>query len=292
MYQRNRGYKLIVGDYKTEQGVLIEDLHVTFEISKSSDNRRGGNSASIEIYNLSDATLAKFETEFLACEFHVGYEGTGINLLVAGEVVQVSTRKSGNDRVTQLLIGEGYVALNHQTLNSTIAPGKKVFDVIEEIRRKMPGISRGVFTGMNGEQLCTYGYPLTGVPKKALEEICETYRMEYSIDRNVLSVTDEGGLKDKLKSTAFVLNQYTGLIEIPFYATERVKQKGDKTKRVGVQFKALLNTEIVPGSIVKLESKTISGYYKVTTARYYGGYRDNDWYVECFCSLPLDEELE
>jgi len=292
MYQRDRGYRLIVGDYKTEQGVLIENLHVTFEVSKSSDNKRGGNSASIEIYNLSDTTLAKFETEFLACEFHVGYKDVGINRLVVGEVVQVSTRKSGNDRVTQLLLGEGYIALNHQTLKATIPPGKRVFDVVEEIRKRMPGIDRGVFAGMNGEQLCTYGYPLSGTPKKALEELCEAYRLEYSIDRNTLSITDEGGLRDKLRTTAFVLNKDTGLIEIPYYAQERVKAKGDKTKRTGVQFKALLNTEIVPGSIVKLESKTVSGYYKVTTARYYGGYRDNDWYVECFCSMPLDEELE
>jgi hypothetical protein len=290
MLQRDRGYKLIVGDYKTGQGILIENLNVTFEVSKNADNKKNGNSASIEVYNLSTDTLRKLQTEFIACEFYCGYKELGINRLVYGEVVQVSTRRQGEDKVTQLLLGEGYVALNHQTLKSTVPPGKTVADVIEEVRKSMPGVVRGIYAGTNINNPVVYGYPLTGTPKQMLEELSETYGLEYRVDQNTLSVADDGGLTTK--NIAVVLNKNTGLIELPYFVSPPVtKRKGDSTRKTGVQFKALLNTDIVPGAIIKIESSTINGIYKVTSTRHYGSYRDNDWYVEGFCELPTDKEL-
>lgn len=291
MFQRDRGYKLIVGDYKTEQGVLIENLNVTFEVSKNADNKKNGNSASIEVYNLSTETLKKLETDFLACEFWCGYNEIGINRLVNGEVVQVSTRRQGDDKVTQLLLGEGYVALNHQTLKSTVPPGKTVADVIEEIRKSMPGVVRGIYAGTNINNPVIYGYPLTGTPKQMLEELSEAYGLEYRVDQKTLSVTDSGGLTSK--NVAVVLNKSTGLIDLPFYVSPRVtKKKGDNTRKTGVQFKALLNTDIIPGNIVKIESSTINGIFKVTSTRHYGSYRDQDWYVEAYCELPNDKDYK
>ena len=55
--QRAREYQLIVGDWKNGDGLLIENLQVTFDISKSSNNKDRTNSAAIEIYNLSDESL-------------------------------------------------------------------------------------------------------------------------------------------------------------------------------------------------------------------------------------------
>lgn len=293
MYQRDRGYRLILGDYNTEQGVLIENLHVTFDVSKNSDNKKSGNSATIEVYNLSDATLKKLETDFLACEFYCGYKELGLNRLFSGNIVEFTTRNSGADRVTQFILGEGYVALNQQRLSSTIPPDKKVEDVIEEIRKNMPGVVRGVYSGVNCKSPVTFGYPLTGTPRQALNEICKAYSMEYSIDRGVLNISDNAGLTDKSKVTAFVLNKSTGLIDIPYYTSDKSsKESDDPSRRACLQFKALLTTEIVPGRLVKIESKTIDGYFKVTSTRHYGGYRDNDWYVEGYCLLPNAEDLE
>lgn len=290
--QRDRGYKLIVGDYKTGQGVLIENLHITFEISKSSDNKKRANSASIEIYNLSDDTLKKFETEFLKCEFYCGYKEIGVKRLFVGEVTQVTTRKNGTDKVTQLLMGEGYVALNHTTLSETVPDGKTVSEAFESIRKSMPGVVRGIYAGTNINNQIPFGYPLTGTAKQMLQELSETYRVEYSLEQNTLSLRDENGISDKNKNTAFVLSESTGLIDIPYFTSpSATKTKGDTTRKEGVQFKALLNTEIVPGKLVYIKSKTITGYFKVTSSRHFGGFRDNDWYVECFCEVLKDKDF-
>ena len=306
MAQKDRVFSLKIGDYQTGNGLLIENprkdsdgnvfqnpWQITFDISKSADNKRNnGNSATIEIYNLSDSQIQLLESDYLEVEFSVGYLDSGAHTVVVGNVTETSTVKSGNDYVTQLRIGEGYTALNHEQLAKMVSPGKTVGDVLEEIRTQMPGVARGAYTGTNLNNPIVFGWRLKGSPREMLMKLCEAQNMEYSINGGVLNVSDENGLLTKDTQLAPVLNAATGLIDLPFHTSETGrKPKKDKKRRRGVQFKALLNTDIVPGKIVKLESKWITGFYRVNTARFSGDFRGNEWYVECFCSEIQAEDL-
>lgn len=292
MFQRNRQYKLVIGDSRTGEGVAIETLHITFDVSKTADNKKTGNSAAIEVYNLSDETLKKFTKDFIVCELFCGYREIGMQRIAYGEVTTFTTRQSGADRVTQLILGEGYVALTQQVLSTTVPSGKTVADVIEAIRLQMPGVVRGIYAGTNINNPVVFGYPLSGSPRAMLQEVSKTYALQYTLNDSTLSVTDEGGLTENSREAAFVLNKDTGLIELPFVtAPDGTKPKGDEARRQGVQFKALLNPSLIPNRIVKIESKTVNGFFKVTSTRHYGGYRDSDWYVEGYCELPPNSLL-
>lgn len=293
MFQRQRIYEIVLGDTKTRDAVIINDLQVAFDISKNSDNKKTSNAATVEIYNLSDETLRKLDTDYLECSISCGYLETGLINLFKGQVVQTTTVRKGTDKITQLQMGEGYVELTQQFLKGMVPAGGTAGDVIEKIRAEgMPGVAKGAFTGININNQVLYGYPLTGTPKQMLDEICKANRIEYCLDRGVLTVRDETGISDKNLQTAFVLNENSGLIDIPYQTSADGSQlKKDKTKRPGVQFRALLNGRIIPGSAVKLESKLITGWYKVVSARYYGDYRGNDWYVDCFCTNLLTGDV-
>src|SRR5437870_1527118 len=306
MAQKDRIFSLTIGDYKTGNGLLLENpkpdgsggfidnpWEIKFDVSKSADNKRNnGNSAVIEIYNLSDSQIKLIESDYLEVTFSVGYKSTGAHVLVLGNVTETSTVKSGNDYVTQLKIGEGYTALNHENLAKMVSPGKTVADVLEEIRQQMPGVARGAYTGTNLNNPIIFGWRLKGSPREMLMKLCEAQNLEYNINAGVLNVSGENGLLSKDTQLAPVLNANTGLIDLPFYTSETGrKPKKDKKRRRGVQFKALLNTDIVPGKIVKLESKWISGYFRVNTARFSGDFRGNEWYVDCFCSEVVAEDL-
>lgn len=291
-FQRNRIYELVLGDSKTGDAVLISELQVRFDVEKSSDNKRKSNNATLEIFNMKDETLKKLETEFLRAELRVGYLDTGLTTILIGNVTQTKTVQNGADRVTQLQLGEGFVELNEQTVKGLAPPGTKVKDFLNDLLKKMPGVSKGAITGVNVNSEILYGYPYSGTPKQVLDELAEAYRLEYRLDRGVLSITDEAGLADPDKNKAFVLNENTGLVEIPFYTSGKQSLlKEDPKRRPGLQFKALLNPRIVPGSIVRVESKLITGWYKVKTAKYSGGYDDNEWFVECFCDIILEEDF-
>jgi hypothetical protein len=303
--QKDRVFSLTIGDYKTGNGLLIENprrdgnnlidnpWQITFDVSKSADNKRNnGNSAVIEIYNLSDSQIKMLESDYLEVNFQVGYKDSGAHTLVVGNVTETSTVKSGNDYVTQLRVGEGYTDLNHQRLAKMVSPGKTVADVLEEIRAQMPGVARGAYTGTNLNNPIIFGWRLKGTPRDMLMKLCEAQNLEYNINAGVLNVSSENGLLSKDTQLAPVLNAATGLIDLPFYTSDTGrKPKKDKQRRRGVQFKALLNTDIVPGKIVKLESKWISGFFRVNSARFSGDFRGNDWYVECFCSEIQAEDL-
>ena len=287
MRQRERIYTLVVGDYSTGNGLLIDSLQMTFDVSKTSDNKNnGGNSASIEIYNLNATQRALLEDkQYIEATLSVGYRDIGTRVLVTGNVTEAVTRKAGDDYITQLTMGEGYTDLNHTKLKSVVSPGSTVADVIEAIRKEMPSVSRGAITGTNLNNPVVSGWRLSGTPREALKRICEANKLEYSITGNVLNTTDVNGSFTKDVVNCPVLNEATGLLETPFHRLQDAQlSKKDKQRRRGIQFKALLNPLIVPGAIVKLASETITGYYRVNAARFAGDFRGNDWTVECTAS--------
>lgn len=282
MLQRNRAYELIIGNYQTGDGLLINNLQVTFDISKSSSNKDKTNSASIEIYNLSDESLKLIDNDYPAASFSAGYVDTGgVKRLFSGQVNSVTTRKSGTDRVTQITMGNGYVELNHDVMSSLVAPGRTVKDVAEEIRKALPNASRGVYNGTNLNNQIIYGYPLMGTPKEMLDELSEKYQIDWQLEDDVLYVHDSDRANNENFEEAYVVSKYTGLIENAYRVTgDRRRSKKDEIKKQSTQWKMLLNADIQAGDIVKLEDTLLTGWYRVDDLRHTGSFRGNEWFTE------------
>lgn len=293
METKGRIYELIIGDYSSGEGILINNLEIRFDVSKSADNTKKANSGVVEVVNLSPASLKMLESDFLEVRFSIGYVETGLHQLLTGNVVEKSTVKSGTDIVTQFILGEGYTALNHEKIKTTVAPGKTYADVVEVCRASMPGVARGAYVGTNLNNIVVHGYPMNGTPKSELDRLCKSLRLEWRVDNGTLSVSEQNGLTSKDTSLAPLISpEVRNLIDIPFHTSgEGIKMPKDKTRKMGVQFRALCDANIVPGSLVRLESKYITGFYRVNDARYYGDFRGQDWYVDCFCSSTDEVEL-
>lgn len=291
--QRDRVYVLEIGDYRTGNGLKITEAQISFDISKTSDNKRSnGNSATIEIYNLSEDHIRLLESEYIKCTLSVGYASQGARVVVDGNVTEITTVKSGTDFITQVKMGEGYTDLNHQDLRELVSPGKTVQDVIEQIRSQMPGVGRGSYTGTNLNNPIVHGWRLNGTPREALRKLCEAHNIEYNVSGGVLNITDDNGLATKNTVLAPLVNKDTGMVDVPFYVSEKGKKgPNDKRRRRGIQFKALLNTEYIPGQLIKVESQFITGFYRITASRFSGDYRGNEWYVECRCAEVQAEDL-
>lgn len=280
-YQINREYKLIIGDAVAGEGLEITDLQITFDISKTSSNTDKTNSAAIEIYNLSDEHLKVLDVDYPAAVFEAGYRDIGIKRLFAGQVVDVTTRKSGTERITQIRMGDSYTALNHQILSSLTAPGRTVEDVAEDIRKAIPNVSRGVYNGTNLSNPIIYGYPLQGTPRQMLDELSRKYALEWQIDDGVLYVHDTDRANTENFEQAYVISRFTGLIENAYRTSGDIRRsKKDKAKKQSVQWKQLLNPDLVPGSIVKLEDTLITGWFKISDLRHTGDFRGSSWFTE------------
>ena len=282
IYQKNRSYSLVFGDINTGDGWEVNSsLNLSFDVNKSSDNKAKTNNAVIEVTNLSKERQKLLEQPYIACVLSAGYEDTEVKRLFAGQVTNTTTRKSGTDSITQIQLGDSYTELNHNTLNKLVAPGRSYQDVIGELAKEIPGVSRTVFNGVNINSQVIDGYPLSGTAREMLDEIGNAVDVEWQIDDGVLYIADAGGTHTEDLNTVFVIAQDTGMIERPYAVSGDLRRTAkDKAKKGGVQVKILLNPSIVCGSIIKLEDDQFDGYYKVASLRTYGEYRGSNWYTE------------
>ncbi|UZS00936.1 puncturing protein [Pseudomonas phage vB_PsaM_M1] len=282
IYQKNRAYSLVFGDINTGDGWEVSSsLNVSFDVNKSSDNKAKTNNCVVEVYNLSKERQKLLEQPYIACVLSAGYEDTEVKRLFAGQVTSATTRKSGTDSITQIQLGDSYTELNHNTLSKLVAPGRSYQDVIGELAKEIPGVSRTVFNGVNINSQVVDGYPLSGTAREMLDEIGNAVDVEWQIDDGVLYIADAGGTHTEDLNTVFVISQDTGMIERPYAVSGDLRRTArDKAKKGGVQVKVLLNPSIVCGSIVKLEDDQFDGFYKVASLRTYGEYRGSNWYTE------------
>lgn len=285
LVQKDRIYELRVGDTTSGQGLLItNNLQVSFDVSKASSNKDRTNSATIEIVNLSEESLKLIDVDYPAATLSVGYRAVGLKQIISGQVTDVTTRKSGTERITQLTIGSAYTKLNHELISKTIPPGS-ARDAFEELAKQI-GVSRTVFNSVNLNSPIIHGYPLSGTKREMLDELSEKYSVDWQIDDDTLYIHDSDRANTEKFELAYVVSKYTGLIENAYRVSGDVRRsKKDKVKKDGIQFKMLLNPDIVAGSIIKLEDTLISGWMRVDSLRHTGSWRDVPWFTEVQCSM-------
>jgi len=284
----DRKYLLQVGDYETGDGLSIEDLQITFKVRKSVDNKKKIDKCSISVYNLSDKSLSFLETEYTVAILSCGYADNVVRLFY-GEITDVETQKNGTDRITKIDISPSFTELTHTIISELVPEGGTIQDAVEAIR-KTTKLSKGVYKGDNLKTKVVYGYPLIGTPRQMLNQISEVYGLQWKIDGQALFINDSDSIEVANKELAPVISITTGLIDRPYYYTgSGKKSKKDKTKKTGVKFTALLNPNVLPGSLVRVDFKGDSDYYRVEEVEFTGDYRGNNWYMICTCSIRLEE---
>ena len=295
--QKDRIFELIVGT--EDDAVIIRDLQVKFKITKSSNNKDKKNDAYVEIYNLSPERRKALEQDYVQVALSVGYVDTGLKPLFSGQVVNSSTTKidkfltkrSNTDLVTKLSIDELYTQMNGRAIKGLVPAGKTVKDVVLYAVKDMPEVTTYNIGGEGVKRTLVDGYPISGTPRKILDDLSRAYDIEWQIDGGVLTVSDQEGAYTDNTNDVYVIGQMSGLIERPEFNsgdTKKVKKKDGKNakgKKVkdALKMKILLNPDITAGSVIKLEFEELTGFYKVNEIVHEGDYRGNEWTSTITC---------
>lgn len=305
--QKDRIYSLIVGN--DDGAVEIKDLQIRFDVKKTRNNAETKNSAKVEIFNLSPERRKALEEDYVRVSLKVGYYGSDLVELFAGQVVNISsskkdiqrfnTKRQNTDLITVLDVDELFTSLNNTIVSNIVPAGKTVRDVILSIIKDIPEITRQEMNGKGIERNLPDGYPLSGTPRQNLDKLSKEYDIVWQIDNGVLYVSDyEGSFSDN-KDNVPKVGQLSGLIERPeFYSpdSKRLRKKdkdGDggkkgKVKKNTLKLKILLNPSLVAGSVFYLDFEDLSGYYIVDEVRHQGDYRGNTWYSSIQCTEKLE----
>ena len=262
-------------------------LRVGFSIEK--DTTKESNKAKLEIYNLSDATRKSIETADNEVEIYAGYERAGGAILAfKGTVTYGFTRDVGTDCITTLDLADGTVALRDSYCSLSYAPGTGARTIIQRCANEM-GVP--VVYGDDVGELESYnnGYSFIGQAKDALTEICNALDLSWSIQNNILNIILAGGTST---NRGLVFSPQSGLVGVP----ERIVQaeyksnksnpkktakkkakKEEPRKKAGWRIETLLVPSVNPADLVKVESKWVSGWFRVEKVAHRGDYNGNNW---------------
>ena len=256
-----------------------EGLKVAFEITK--DLTQETNKTVLKIWNLTNDTRAKIEKADTLLEIYAGYkENGGAVKIFRGTVILAQTTDEGKDVLTELRLADGEIALRDSVVSVSFEPNADAKKIIETLVNAM-GLTLSF--GENVE-IGTYanGFSYVGYAAGALTSVCNAFGCDWSVQNGIVQVIMAGGT---FADRGVVFSPASGLISSPARIIRskpkedretnrqkrRRKQKKVKPeKRAGWEITTLLAPSINPGDAVKVESRLISGWFRVEKVSHSG----------------------
>ncbi len=243
-------------------------LHVSFSVEKC--DVESPNTAKIQVWNLSDSNLKILDSKDCIVELKAGY-GNNNTLILAGNVTSVITVPENADRMTEMEVMDGRVELRDTVICLSINGSVNCKDIYKKIAKKM-----GVPITFAGDLLfkkMSNGFSYTGKAKNALQKIAKYCGDRWSIQNQTIQITWPGRA---VSARGFLLNSETGLISIPKRIT--IGSTSDMEESLtGWEIEYFLNGAIGVNDVVKIQSATANGYFRVYKVTIDGDNMEGDW---------------
>lgn len=282
--QWNRQYKIKFPEINRE---YANTLKIAFEVNK--DSTKETNKSTLTIWNLSDESRNQIEVADRKVEIWAGYkDNSGPVRMFVGSVIEVETSDDGKDVTTKLTLSDGQIAIRDSVISVSFAPGIGGATVVKYIA---DGMGLPVEYGED-VQLASYenGYSFAGKGGDALTAICNANGCEWSIQNEIIQIVLKGRAKTK---RGLVFAADSGLIGSPERLIKAPKKEAKKTTKrkqkvakgkvesqAGWKIKTLLAPTLLPGDAVKVESRRITGWFKVESVKHAGDTHEGDWTSE------------
>lgn len=286
----NRTYRLLAGEAGGSGVEIRPPIHITFEVDK--DAKEETNVHRISIWNLKKETRDRIVEPDTFVVLYAGYEEEdGPVLVAAGNVTFGYSYIDGPNWVTELELKDGYANVRDTVVSMGYGPGARASVIIRELARQM-GLHL-VMSNDAPDRTWQNGFSFYGAAYKALHKVVQGTGLEWSIQNAELQVIPRRGVTPR---QAVVLSSDSGLIGYPERTRRgaqekaRVKDKrsGDNKDIVsakqqidGWRVESLLLPQLNPGDLVKLESRTVEGWFRIEELRHTGDYGGNGgWNTE------------
>jgi hypothetical protein len=258
------------------QGVKTSDLKISFEVTK--DLFGYPNLCRASIYNLSLDTLNKISEEYTRVVLKAGYQNE-LFLLFKGEIRNIINRREGVDTVTDIYAGDGERATRQATFSRTFEAKTPLRQIVNAIADTF-NIPKAKLDGIDSTRANLNGVSYSGRSKDILDKLADDYNFYWSIQDEQFVTQSRDGYDSS--NRAIVINRSTGMIGSP------------SLTELGVDVKVLLNPEINPYRLIKIETPNVDvslgnlffrkvtktlgeGIYRVNKVVHKGGNREADW---------------
>lgn len=257
--QFDRVAKLIIG--KGGNGLVIENLRITFSIKKSSDSK--ANEAKIEVYNLNPEHRGKLLKEWQDIFLMVGYRGNE-RMIFTGQVRRAFVKSQGTDRIVVIESGDGDKAILQGTVNKTFTAGCTDSQIVGECLSGMGNVPVGHSDNLNDKGHAR-GKTVSGKASDVLTKTTTANEAQWSIQDGQLVLLKGKNLRP---NAVFLINNETGLLASP-----------EQTEK-GIKAKTLLNPAYLIGGLAKIESEAYKGGIRIEKITHSGDTHGQDWSSE------------
>lgn len=274
--------------------IKIADLDSSFRVVK--DLKKEPNTCEITIFNLNRQHREQLaQTEKPVVELSAGYRGreeqssaalvavdallgdnaaggSGVGLIFRGDVRDVSSTYDPPDWVTVLESGDGEDSTRFARINKSFAAGTSLETVLNSTAAAMKvGIGNAAKKAASGKLLeagneFLNSMTVSGPAQKELDRMVKSAGLEWSIQDGVLQLLDPG---KPLEDVSIILSPDKGLVGSPTIGNDGV-----------IRMRSLLNSDIVPGRQIELDSKAVQGRFRAERCEYLGSKHEQDFYVD------------
>ena len=254
-----------VGETSKAQPVA---LHVNFSLQKSDLETQ--NTGRVTLWNLNPSQLAVLNEKDCVVSLKAGY-GSKLALIFAGIVSYVSTTIDSADRKTEIEVIDNLVEIR-DTYVSVSYNGTVNWKIIFDDVAAQMGVA--VSYSYNAEFVdISNGFSFVGLARDIMIKGCKCCNLSWSIQNGVMQVKKPG---DVMSREVYVLSPDTGLLGIPARVVITQDEATGKNT-LGWDVEYFLNGAINIDDYVKLESETVTGYFRVYSLEISGDNVSGDW---------------
>lgn len=254
-----------VGETSKAQPVA---LHVNFSLQKSDLETQ--NTGRVTLWNLNPSQLAVLNEKDCVVSLKAGY-GSKLALIFAGIVSYVSTTIDSADRKTEIEVIDNLVEIR-DTYVSVSYNGTVNWKIIFDDVAAQMGVA--VSYSYNAEFVdISNGFSFVGLARDIMTKGCKCCNLTWSLQNGVMQVKKPG---DVMSREVYVLSPDTGLLGIPARVVITQDEATGKNT-LGWDVEYFLNGAINIDDYVKLESETVTGYFRVYSLEISGDNVSGDW---------------
>lgn len=244
--------RLVFAD-ETGAGLSADrSYHFSFAIDKTKS--RDPDSAELVLYNAAPSTRAFITGPATTVEVYAG-RAEPAGRIFRGEITEADSRKSDDMTtwMTTVIAEDNKSKLRTEVISRTFEAGTSLLQAFTDLANAADA--------QVDARVVDIALPVPvsflAAPRDAIADLCRRFNLRYQIADQRLLIREPGA--PAAGAVVPVVSGLTGLIGAPTVSKEKGKPK--------VTFTTELNSEIVPGGLVRLETRTI----EITRALKYSG---------------------
>lgn len=244
----------------TSSGVKVNNDDLDFTFTVPFDDDLEPNEAEVTIYNLSTETTAKIKHND-ELTITAGY-GDDTGIIFTGRISKAFTYWQGNDRVTEITAIDTHSLEDVELKDISYGAGTMASTILKDLIGKL-GLSTAVFN-VRRDYTYTDKVNVTG---KLLDNI-----KKYSEVCGVSTYINQGKTYTRYvkegDNIGFNISVETGMIDDPQMFEEEQTAEDFKEIVQGFDVKLLLQHRITTAAIVNIESRNVTGQYRVRSGKH------------------------